>query len=189
MCLKDYQEIIQFFDEKSLHWHFSEKDLENAHKILSLIGNHDPKIILDVGCGTGELYPFLKRKYPNAKIIGMDLSVKMLNRVNYQYDLLLLGNAEEMPLLNGSVDLVLNYCVFPHFVDKIKAIGETFRILKPDGHYYIIHPDGRYITDKIHQQQKPVPRLLHLRIRQFRVAFLPEWLLLFFVNKKIEKQK
>ncbi len=144
----------RFFDEKSLHWHFSEKDEKNAAKVVEMVQCDDPKIILDVGCGTGGLYPFLHYKFPESKVIGMDISMKMLSQVNSDYDLIFLGNAEHLPLQNCSVDIVLNYCVFPHFVDKMKVISETFRVLKPGGHYYIIHPDGRKMTDEKHRKQK-----------------------------------
>lgn len=154
MCLKDYQDIIQFFDNKSIQWHFSRKDVQNASKVVDMLQCKSPEVILDVGCGTGGLFPFLLRKYPNAEILGMDISAKMLSLVKYQYDLLFLGNAEHLPFRDSSIDIVLNYCVFPHFVDRMKVIRETFRVLKPGGHYYIIHPDGREKTNEIHKRQK-----------------------------------
>ncbi|MBN2282195.1 MAG: methyltransferase domain-containing protein [Candidatus Marinimicrobia bacterium] len=154
MCLNEYQDIIKFFDEKSLHWHFSQRDVRNASKVVDMIQCESPEVILDVGCGTGGLFPFLFRRFPQAKILGMDLSAKMLSLVKFQYDLLFLGNAENLPLLDCSVDIVLNYCVFPHFNDRLKVVREAFRVLKPGGHYYIIHPDGRKKTNEIHQRQK-----------------------------------
>jgi demethylmenaquinone methyltransferase/2-methoxy-6-polyprenyl-1,4-benzoquinol methylase len=154
MCLKDYQDIIKFFDNKSIQWHFSRKDVQNASKVVDMLQCKSPEVILDVRCDTGGLYPFLLRKFPDAKIFGMDISAKMLSLVKYQYDLLFLGNAEHLPFRDSSVDIVLNYCVFPHFVDRMKVIRETFRVLKPGGHYYIIHPDGREKTNEIHKRQK-----------------------------------
>ena len=154
MCLKDYSEIIEFFDKKSLHWQFSEKDEKNAAKVVSMLDCSNPDVILDVGCGTGGLYPFLHKKFPKAKIIGLDLCGKMLGKIAFPYDLLIEGNAEHIPIQEMSVDVVLNYCVFPHFIEKIKVIRETFRILKPNGHYYIIHPEGRSMTDHIHKNQE-----------------------------------
>ncbi|MFP4547086.1 MAG: class I SAM-dependent methyltransferase [Fidelibacterota bacterium] len=154
MCLQEYEDIIQFFDEKSIQWHFSRKDVQNAAKVVDMLQCNHPKVILDVGCGTGGLFPFLLRKYPQAEILGMDISAKMLSLVKFQYDLLFLGNAEHLPFQDCAVDIVLNYCVFPHFIDRMKVVYEAFRVLKPGGHYYIIHPDGRVKTNEIHQRQK-----------------------------------
>lgn len=152
--MKEYQDIIKFFDNKSLHWHFSQKDVKNATKAIEMLQCENPEVILDVGCGTGGLFPLLFKRFPKAKIYGMDISPKMLSLVKFQYDQLFLANAEHLPLEDCSVDIVLNYCVFPHFMDKIKVISEAFRVLKPGGHYYIIHPEGREKTNKIHQRQK-----------------------------------
>ena len=154
MCLNDYINIQKFFDEKSISWHFSEKDSRNAIKLVSMLTYENPEIILDVGCGTGELYPFLRKRHKETKIIGMDLSLKMLKKIHFNYDCIFQGNAEKLPIQNDSVDIVLNYCVFPHFIDKIQAIKEAFRVLKKNGHYYIIHPDGRKKTDEKHRNQK-----------------------------------
>lgn len=154
MCLEDYCEIIDFFDRKSFNWHFSDKDEKNATKIVNMLAYKNPAVILDVGCGTGGLYPFLKQKYPDTKVIGLDICGNMLDKIDFPYSILIQGNAEQLPLQENSVDIVLNYCVFPHFIDSDRVIRESFRALKPGGHYYIIHPEGRNRTNQIHQNQE-----------------------------------
>ena len=38
--------------------------------------------ILDLGCGTGKHLKELRNRYPDAEIIGLDVSIDMLNRIN-----------------------------------------------------------------------------------------------------------
>lgn len=151
--MDDYAEINRFFDRKSRQWHFSEKDKKNAAIVLQRLSCQNPGVILDVGCGTGDLCPFLRNKYSKSNIVGLDLSLKMLRKIRTDYDFILQGNAEKIPLRGNSVDLVLNYCVYPHFINKLQAVSEAYRVLKPGGQYYILHPDGRQVTDQIHRSQ------------------------------------
>ncbi len=156
MSLIDYQSIIDFFDKKSVNWHFSDADKQKALDFVNRINFSHPDQILDIGCGTGDLCHFLRAKYRQAQIVGLDISLEMLKKVSSDYDLILQGNAESIPLQDRSCDLVINYCVFPHFLNKQKVIAEIYRILKPAGYYYIIHPDGREKTDAIHRRQKSI---------------------------------
>lgn len=150
-----YREYRKFFDEKSGNWTFSEEDRFKAQSLLKGIVIPPLGSILDVGCGTGRLFPILKDLTPNATIIGCDLSWRMLSdnhKISENRQVYVLQCYGEMlPLRNNSIDVVLNYCVFPHLKHKETAIKEFYRVLKKNGLYYIIHPDGRKAINERHR--------------------------------------
>lgn len=97
-------------------------------------------VILDIGMGSGLLIVELSKKFPEAKIIGIDPSPNMLklalekikqnnckNCKTYQV------NVEKIPLDKDSVDLVISRLSISSWSDKKLAFNEIYRVLKPDG--------------------------------------------------------
>jgi ubiquinone/menaquinone biosynthesis C-methylase UbiE len=96
--------------------------------------------VLDVASGRGESARFLCRNY-GCEVIGVDLSLKMVNyakskaanemiqnRVAY-----LVSEAEAIPLLGHSCDVVLCECSFSLFADKQRVAREFGRVLRNRG--------------------------------------------------------
>ncbi|NAZ87416.1 trans-aconitate 2-methyltransferase [Kineococcus indalonis] len=50
------------------------------HDLLARVGATDPGVVVDVGCGTGELTATLARRWPGARVRGIDPSAQMLGR-------------------------------------------------------------------------------------------------------------
>lgn len=46
--------------------------------LLAQVGAHDPAVVVDLGCGTGELTASLARRWPRAQVTGVDSSPAML---------------------------------------------------------------------------------------------------------------
>lgn len=91
--------------------------------------------ILDLGCGTGRFsFPLADRF--SARVTGIDPSEKMLAearkkaRGNVHF---MRGAAEEIPLTDGSVDLVFMSMVLHHFADPRQAARECHRVLRAGG--------------------------------------------------------
>lgn len=101
--------------------------------ISSFVEKDDVKTILDLGCGTGRFSEALAVHF-DAEVIGIDPSKKMLEQaqgkrrdpgVHYRN-----GNAEALPLADGSVDLVFISMVFHHFVNPGLVARECARVLR-----------------------------------------------------------
>ncbi len=95
----------------------------------------EPKIIIDLGCGTGYLTVQLAKRYPEAKVIGIDAAVNML-QVARQKDSTIDYDqawAEQLPLSSASVDLVVSNALLPWCNDLLAAFYEVNRVLKPEG--------------------------------------------------------
>lgn len=95
-----------------------------------------PATIVDVGCGTGHFTRLLARRYPRAACTGLDLAPGMVSyaransRENIQW---LCGDAEAMPLADGSFDLVFSNFTYQWCQNLNALMAEQFRLLAPGG--------------------------------------------------------
>jgi len=116
-----------------------------------------PQRILDLGCGTGSTTLILKQAFPNAEVIGLDLSPYMLvaaedkaQKANLPIQWIH-GNAEYVPFPDKSVDLVTASLLFhetpPEATQAI--LREAFRLLRTGGELLILdgnQPSLRHTT-------------------------------------------
>ncbi len=110
----------------------------------------DPQRILDLGSGTGSDLPLLQQRYPQAQVIGSDLSPAMLgvaaakargersllNRLlpfTGKSQPLLAADAMAQPLKDASVDLIWSNLVLHWLGDPGPALAEARRLLKVGG--------------------------------------------------------
>jgi ubiquinone/menaquinone biosynthesis C-methylase UbiE len=105
-----------------------------------------PRRILDLGCGTGSTTLLLKRQFPDADVIGLDLSPYMLavaadkSRTAGLSIQFRQGNAEQTGLNPNSFDLVTASLLFhetPPYVAR-RILRECFRLLKVGGEVVIL---------------------------------------------------
>lgn len=95
----------------------------------------NPEVILDAGCGTGYFSGLLQQRYPDAKVIAMDIAYPMLEYVSRQEInvTLICADAEVLPLKNQSVDLVFANMTLP-WCDNVENLWREWRrILRPNG--------------------------------------------------------
>lgn len=92
----------------------------------------NPKIILDLGCGTGYFAPRLQKLFPQAKIIGVDFAMGMLKIAKHTMPVIC-GNAAKLPLADQSIDLVFANCCLPHVHDVAVTLTEVKRVLHAQG--------------------------------------------------------
>ena len=110
-----------------------------------------PRRILDLGCGTGSTTLMLKRRFPQAEVVGLDLSPQMLVMADYkacQAGLEITfrhGNAMVTGLPEGAFDLVCATLLFhetPPAVAKT-ILRESFRLLTPGGQVLVLDGNQR----------------------------------------------
>lgn len=101
--------------------------------------------VLDVGSGAGiDCFLAAKRVGQKGKVIGIDLSKEMLRlakknaaRINVKNVEFRLGDMENLPIENESIDAIVSNCVFNLAPNKQKAFNEAYRVLKPGGRMVI----------------------------------------------------
>jgi arsenite methyltransferase len=97
--------------------------------------------VLDIGCGGGlDSMMAAIMTGPTGRVVGVDLSPEMVARARHNLESTALENvmfhevsAEALPFPDSSFDAVVSNGVFNLAPDKIKAVSEVFRVLKPDG--------------------------------------------------------
>jgi malonyl-CoA O-methyltransferase len=96
-----------------------------------------PRVVVDVGAGTGHACRALKRRYPAAIVLAVDLSLGMLRAAGRQQAWLrpfqrVCADAERLPLADGSADLILSNLMLP-WTDPETVFREWRRVLAPRG--------------------------------------------------------
>jgi malonyl-CoA O-methyltransferase len=97
-----------------------------------------PRRILDIGCGTGVATRALMKRYPKAQVVALDLSTAMLGQARRRAPLLrrlpaVCADAERLPLLPGSVDMVFSNLTLQWCHDLNRAFAGFLRCLRPEG--------------------------------------------------------
>jgi malonyl-CoA O-methyltransferase len=97
-----------------------------------------PAAVLDLGAGTGYTSRALKRRYPAARVVAVDLSHAMLRRSARQQTLLrrfarICADAHRLPLRSASMDLVLSNLMLEWCHDPDAVFAEVARVLQPRG--------------------------------------------------------
>jgi malonyl-CoA O-methyltransferase len=98
----------------------------------------EPAVVLDAGCGTGHSSQALAERYPQARVVALDLSEGMLREARNRPPprgafALVCGDAMRLPLADASVDLVFSNLTLQWCTDLDAAFGEFRRVLRPRG--------------------------------------------------------
>lgn len=139
-------------DHSTGHWDRHGKDFDRLFSLLPLKpGDH----VVDVGCGTGILVPFILKHITTTGILyELDYADKMIeaNRKLHKEDNIrfIISDAENTPLEDASCDVVICFSCFPHFDDKKKAMTTLSRILRPHGAFVVSHFDSSEGINKHH---------------------------------------
>jgi arsenite methyltransferase len=107
----------------------------------ALAALHPGEVVLDLGSGGGiDVLLSARRVGPSGKAYGLDMTDEMLAlaRENQRKSGLenvefLKGQIENIPLPEGSIDVIISNCVINLSADKDRALAEAFRVLKPGG--------------------------------------------------------
>lgn len=106
---------------------------------------HPGETVLDLGSGAGaDVLISARRVAPGGRAIGLDMTTEMLelarrNAADAGVDNVefLQGYLEDIPLPDGSVDVVISNCVINLAADKTAVLREAARVLRPGGRFAV----------------------------------------------------
>jgi len=101
--------------------------------------------VLDLGSGGGiDVFLAANKVGEKSKVIGVDMTQEMIRKAQesakkggYKNVEFRLGEIENLPLENESVDVIISNCVINLSPDKKKVFQEAYRVLKPKGRMMI----------------------------------------------------
>jgi arsenite methyltransferase len=97
--------------------------------------------VLDLGSGAGfDCFLAAQKVGAKGKVIGVDMTPEMLDKARenarkgkYKNVEFRLGEIENLPVADSSVDVIISNCVINLSTDKSRVFAEAFRALKPGG--------------------------------------------------------
>ncbi|MDD5082757.1 MAG: arsenite methyltransferase [Dehalococcoidales bacterium] len=110
----------------------------NPTALASLV---DGETVLDLGSGAGfDCFLAANKVGKNGRVIGVDMTPEMIEKArenarkgNYENVEFRLGEIENLPAADNSVDVIISNCVINLSPDKAKVFQEAYRVLRPGG--------------------------------------------------------
>ncbi|MBS7252871.1 bifunctional demethylmenaquinone methyltransferase/2-methoxy-6-polyprenyl-1,4-benzoquinol methylase UbiE [Flavobacterium branchiicola] len=145
------EQVAQMFDNISGNYDNLNRvisfgiDVKWRKKVLKIVSDTKPKIILDIATGTGDL-AILMTQTKAEKIIGLDISAGMLEvgkkkveekKLSNVIDLVL-GDSENIPFEDNYFDAITVGFGVRNFENLEKGFAEILRVLKPNGVFVIL---------------------------------------------------
>ena len=120
-------------------------DIKWRKKVVQLVADSNPNIILDIATGTGDLAINLAETNAE-KIIGLDISEgmlnvgkeKILNKSLQDRIEMVVGDSENLPFEDNTFDAITVGFGIRNFETLEKGLAEILRVLKPGGIFVIL---------------------------------------------------
>ena len=140
------EQVAQMFDTISENYDDLNRvislgiDVKWRKKVVEIVGKKNPKQILDIATGTGDLVLMMASLNPD-RIVGLDISAGMLEVGKRKIEKaklsdkieMIVGDSEEMPFNENTFDAITVSFGVRNFANLDKGIKEIARVLKPKG--------------------------------------------------------
>ena len=108
---------------------------------VALASLREGETMVDLGSGAGlDCFLAVKKVGTSGKVIGVDMTPEMLDKArancrknNYKNVEFRLGEIENLPVADGTADVVISNCVINLSPEKQRVFNEAFRVLKAGG--------------------------------------------------------
>ena len=145
------EQVAQMFDAISKNYDGLNRvisfgiDVKWRKKVVAIVGENNPKQILDIATGTGDLAIMMATLNPE-RIVGLDISAGMLevgkqkiSKANLSDKIeMLVGDSENMPFEDNTFDAITVSFGVRNFANLDKGLTEIKRVLKPNGKLVIL---------------------------------------------------
>ncbi|CAM1373521.1 Demethylmenaquinone methyltransferase [Tenacibaculum litopenaei] len=120
-------------------------DISWRKKVVKLVGENQPKQILDIATGTGDLALMMSNLQPE-RIVGLDISEGMLEvgkqkvrhaKLDKTIEMVV-GDSENIPFDDNTFDAITVSFGVRNFENLDKGLTEILRVLKPGGKFVVL---------------------------------------------------
>ena len=163
------EKIVNMFDDIASTYDLANRVLsfgidiqwrkKGCDKAFEILGKKELEQVTDVATGTGDLLVYWKEQADkNAvkinKYVGVDPSVGMLEVAKNKVDFakFIEGKAQDLPIDDESTDVISISYGIRNVVDRVEALQEFYRALKPNGIVMILEftkQDRSRVIDKV----------------------------------------
>lgn len=181
--------IKEMFDEISPRYNLLNRvlsfgiDVYWRNRFIKHLNIADNNKILDVATGTGDIVRHIISKN-NVTIVGIDISDQMIkiaknkiksNKSSLEWQV---GDAENLPYLDKSFDIITISFGFRNFANYDKALSEFNRVLKDGGKLGILEfskPNNFFISKVFNFYFHSIlPRVASIFSKNYAYKYLPE---------------
>ncbi|HBS48458.1 TPA: hypothetical protein DEO28_02230 [Candidatus Dependentiae bacterium] len=119
----------------------SSSQFEGAMSFVNKYKFKGNEAILDVGCGDGRISAEIAKKVPQGFVVGVDVSTSMINLAKKSF-----SNVKNLEFIQEDIskfcsdkklDLVCSFSTFHWVKDKLNALKNIYKMLKPQGELFI----------------------------------------------------
>jgi SAM-dependent methyltransferase len=113
---------------------------------LDAVAEAEPRIVLEVGCGRGELAERIQNEL-GARVAAVDQSERMVELTQDRGVEAIVGDVQDLPFRDGVFDCAVAAWMLYHVPDLGRALAELRRVLRPDGRLVAV-------TNSAHSQKE-----------------------------------
>ncbi len=174
---------------------------KGCDKAFEVLGKKELTQVTDVATGTGDLLIYWKEQAKKngvniEKYVGIDPSVGMLEVAKGKVDFaeFIEGKAQKLPIADESTDVISISYGIRNVVDRVEALQEFNRVLKPNGIVVILEftkQDRSGVVDKVVDfgMKKVLPRVGGLISKNYEAyKYLPESIEEFLTTEMLAKE-
>jgi demethylmenaquinone methyltransferase/2-methoxy-6-polyprenyl-1,4-benzoquinol methylase len=174
---------------------------QGCDKAFEILAKKELGQITDVATGTGDLLVYWKEQAKKNgvtidKYVGIDPSVGMLEVARKKVDFaeFIEGKAQELPIADESTDVISISYGIRNVVDRVEALHEFYRALKPNGIVVILEftkQERSSIIDKVVDfgMKKVLPKIGGFISKNYEAyQYLPESIEEFLTTEMLSKE-
>ena len=145
----------QFVELEERHFWFVGRRRIFFELLGRAVGERRDLRILDVGCGAGGMLGPLSRY---GEVAGIEISDEMAAFCRRRgFERVSTASAEDLPVQDGTLDLVTLFDTIEHIPDDVRVLRETRRVLAPGGLVFISVPAYQFLyanNDRVANHQR-----------------------------------